>query len=335
MYLKIKSLLIKCLSKLENKIKKFSFFTIFIFSTLSNSSELIEKTIAIVNNEPIFFSDLKQLEKRLGKSAMIDDLLLFDTTTEFLKKNYKAQLQFLINERVVDSEVKRHNLTVTMDRVDQEIHEISKRNNISKDELISSIKSQGINISEYQDFMKHRIERQSIVEQEVTSRIRLSDEDILAFYTSESGKIFKKSKEFTIYHILFDPQKSNPKEAFERAKVALVQIRNGKSFDSFLIKTTDDNGPSENGFLGTFKSGEFSSEFESAVKDLNVGDVSEIVKSRNGFHILKLVNKKDIPDPEFEKLKEKYRGQLFERVFKRQFKAWLDLKREESSIKIN
>ena len=134
---------------------------------------------------------------------------------------------------------------------------------------------------------------------------------------------------------MFDPQKNSPKEAVEKAKVILLQIRNGKSFDSLLFNSTDENPPSENGLLGTFKSGEFSPELEAAVKDLNIGEISEVVKSRNGFHILKLINKKDISDPEFEKLKEKYRGQLFERVFKRQFKAWLDLKRDESSIKIN
>jgi peptidyl-prolyl cis-trans isomerase SurA len=222
-----------------------------------------------------------------------------------------------------------------MDRVDMEIREIAKRNNMSKDDLIRTIQSQGINIADYQAFMKQRIERQSVVEQEVTSKIRLSDEDILAFYTSDSKKTFTKINEYTLSHIFFSPEKGGPQEALSRAQEVLSQIRGSKSFDSLLTKVTEETSPSSNGFLGTFKSGEFSPDMEKAVRDLNIGEVSEIVRSRTGFHIIKLVGKKLVADPEFEKNKEKSRGLLFEKVFKRQFKAWIDLKREEASIKIN
>jgi peptidyl-prolyl cis-trans isomerase SurA len=297
--------------------------------------DLVEKTVAIVNNEPILLSDLKQLEGRLSKSGMIDDLLLFDSTPDSLKKNTSAQLQFLINERIIDSEVKRQNLTVTMDRVDQEIREIAKRNGINKESLINTLQSQGINIADYQDFMKQRIERQSVVEQEITSKIRLSDEDVLAFYTNESGKRFKKINEYTLAHIFFSPVKGGEQEALARAERTLALLREGTSFDKLLSKTTEEEGASPNGLLGTFKSGEFSEDMEKAVRDLNVGDFSKIVKSRTGYHIIKLLAKKLVTDPEFEKSKDKYRGLLFEKVFKRQFKAWLDLKRDEASIKMN
>jgi peptidyl-prolyl cis-trans isomerase SurA len=297
--------------------------------------EVLEKTIAIVNNEPILLSDLKSLDHRLSKAAMIDDLLLFDSSPDSIKKDPKGQLQFLINERIIDSEVKRHNLAVTMERVDQEIRDIAKRNNMSKEDLIKTIQSQGINISEYQDFMKLRIERQSVVEQEVTSKIRLSDEDVLAFYTNSSGKTFVKVNEYTLSHIFFLPEKSGAKEAEQRAQKVLDLINGGASFDSLLSKHTEEENPSNNGFLGTFKTGEFSAEMERAVRDLDIGNTSNVVKSRSGYHIIKLVAKKTIPDPEFEKQRDKYRSLLFERVFKRQFKAWIDLKREEAAIKLN
>jgi len=312
----------------------FIFASFLLTGFYSYASVLVEKTVAIVNNEPILQSDLNQLDGRLQKASMIDDLLLFDQTTDSLRKNQAAQLQFLINEKIIDSEVKRHNLTITMDRVDQEIKDIAKRNNMNKDDLFKNIQMQGISIPDYQSFMKLRIERQSVVEQEVTSKIRLSDDDILAYYANESGRKISKIVEYTLSHIFFSPQKGSPNEALERAKKVLEQIKGGASYDTLLGKNTEEQN-SSNGFLGTFKSGEFSPEMEKAVRDLNVGEISEIVRSRTGFHIIKVTNKKLVTDPEFEKTKEKYRGLLFEKVFKRQFKAWLDLKREESTIKIN
>ncbi len=337
MYLKIKNLSIRCLWKLIRN-NYFSLLFLTIISSLnfqSHAAVLVEKTVAIVNNEPVLQSDLNQLEERLRKASMIDDLLLFDQTLDGLKKNREAQLQFLINEKILDSEVKRQNMTITMDRVDQEIRDIAKRNSMSKEELFKNIQMQGISIPDYQSFMKQRIERQSIVEQEVTSKIRLSDDDILAFYANESGKKISKTVEYTLAHIYFSPQKGGPTEALERAKKVLEQIKNGIPFNTLLNKATEEPNTAPNGLLGTFKSGEFSSDMEKAVRDLNVGDTSEVVRSRTGYHILKVMNKKLVTDPEFERTKDRYRGLLFEKVFKRQFKAWLDLKREDSNIKIN
>lgn len=335
MFLKTSNSLIQWLLK-RARIKGSAFaLLVFLLPLVSLGGELIDKTIAIVNNEPILLSDLKQLENRLAKASMVDDLLLFDLTPDNLKKDKQAQLQFLINERIIDSEVKRNNLTVTTDRVDLEIADIAKRNNITKDELLKTIQAQGIGVADYQAFMKQRIERQSVVEQEITSKIRLSDEDVLAFYNSQSGKKLNKVSEYSLSHIFFSPQKGGAEQALARAEQVLEKIRGGKSFDALLSKNTEEDEPSPNGFLGTFKSGEFSPDMEKAVKDLNVGDVSNIVRSRTGFHILKLNQKKLVADPDFEKNKERYRAMLFERVFKRQFRSWIDQKRDDASISLN
>lgn len=342
MFSKTNKLLIKWLLKLEkNNVSKIlitSFVGVLLFvfnSTLIAAPKVIEKTLAIVNSEPIFLSDMKDLDSRLQKSSMIDDLLLLDMTLDSLKKNDQHKLQFLINEKLIDTEVKRQNLAVTMERVDQEIRDLAKRNNMKKDELLINVRQQGITESEFQSFQKQRIERQSVVEQEVTSKIRLSDDDILAFYASSTGKKVSKIVEYTLAHIFFSPQKGSAKDALERAKNVLLQIKDGKTFDSLLHKNTEELNPSNNGLLGTFKTGEFSNEMESSVRDLEVGGVSEVVKSRTGFHILKVVSKKLVTDPEFEKNKERYRAQLFENVFRRQFKNWLEQKRDEANIKIN
>lgn len=297
-------------------------------------AELIEKTLAVINNEVVLLTDLKKLASRLNKEALVDDLLMFDKNTDRLKKDSKAQLDFLINERVLDSEIKRQNLSVTMDRVDQEIREISKKNKINKEELLAAVKQQGISESEYQDFIKSRIERQSLVEQEITSKIRISDEDVMAFYLSESGKGMTQSFEFGISHIYFSPKNHTPEEALNRAKEAIDQLRKGEKFETLVSKYSDDNS-STDGTLGAFKSGEFAKEFETAVKDIQVGDTTPILKSKNGFHILKLTSKKAVLDPKYEANKEAIKAQLFEKTFKRQLKIWLEQKKEDSFIRIN
>lgn len=316
------------------KFLNFLFFVLLVLITGFANAELIEKTLAIVNSEVILLSDLKSLSGKFEKGNLVDDLLFFENSPDSIKKDPKLQLEYLINEKILDSEIKRQNLSVTLEKVDQEIRDVARKNRMNKDELLVAVKQQGIDPAEYQDFIKTRIEHQSLVEQEITSKIRISDEDVLAFYHSESGTGYKQVYEFGISHIFFSPRKDSPEKAYKRAGDVLTLLKSGDTFESLVTKYSDDSGTPD-GFLGSFKTGEFSKEFELAVKEIQVGDNTGIVKSKTGFHILKLNSKKIIADPKFEKTKETLKAQLFDKIFKRQFKNWLEIKREESFIRVN
>lgn len=298
------------------------------------SAELVEKTLAIVNDQVILSSDLKKFRVKLDQPGMIDEVLLFGDSIDTLKKDSRLQLQYLINEKVLDSEIQKLNLSVTIERVDQEVRELAKKNGITKEALIAAVKGQGVSLSNYQAFLKSRIERQSLIEGEITSKIRIADEDILAFYLADGKNSYSRAYEYSISHILILPRPT-PQAALEKATALLNRVT-AENFESLADENSEDPNFTKGGLLGNFKSGEISKELELAVENLESGRVySKVVQTRAGFHIVKLTNKKTIPDPKFESEKDAYRSQLFENIFKRQLKAWVELKREESFIKVN
>lgn len=298
-------------------------------------AEVVDRIVAVVNNEIVTLSELKDFSKKVSKNGMIDDLLLFGQRVDSLKGNETAQLNYLINEKILDSEIKRLNLSVTIERVEQEIRDIAKKNGVSRTELMSAIKAQGMNASDYQAFIKTRIERQSLIEQEITSKIRVSDEDVMAQYSRMNPNADAGIYEYSLAHILFNPRKGGAEAALERARAALGKIRSGTAFEVVAEQTSEDPHFSTGGVLGTFKAGEFNSEMEKAVQGLGAGDVSEVVQTKGGFHIIKVLSKKIITDPRFEREKEKIRAQLFEKSFQKHFKNWIEEKREDSFIRIN
>ncbi len=311
------------------------FLSLLLFASVS-SAEVVDRVVAVVNNEIVTLSDLKEFSKKVDKGTMIDDLLLFGQRPESLKGNQKAQLEYLIYERLLDSEIKRQNLSVTIEKVEQEIREIAKKNGVTRNDLMSAIKAQGMSPSDYQSFVKTRIERQSLIEQEISSKIRVSDEDVMAQYSQSnpgsSGAIY----EYTLAHILINPRKSGGMPAaIDRAQAALKKIRDGASFESIAEQTSEDPNFSNGGVLGTFKAGEFSPDTEKALQALGAGDVSDIVQAKDGLHIFKVLHKKVTADPKLEREREKIRSQLFERSFQKHFKNWLEGKREESFVRIN
>lgn len=312
------------------------FIALVIFSQAAFSApERVEGIVAIVNTEVITDSDLRTFEKKLKNNGIIDDLLLMGKTTDQLKGDRKAQLDYLVSEKILESEIKRNNLTVTVERVEQELRDTAKRNGISRAELPNVIRSQGLVFSDYQDFIKTRIERQSLIEQEITSKIRVSDEDVLAEYVRQNPNAGSGLYEYTVAHILFNPKKGGPAAAEERARNVAQKLKAGANFDAIAEQHSEDTNFTTGGLLGTFKAGEMAPEMEQAVSKLEVGGTSGVVKSRMGLHVLKLVSKRVVADPRFDKEKEKIRNQLVEKVFQKQLRNWLETKREESFIRIN
>ncbi len=315
-------------------IRKLVFATAILCSSLA-FAEVVDRILAVVNTEIVLLSDQKAFARKVETGGMIDDLLLFGQRQDALKNNRQLQLDYLINEKILDSEIKRLNLSVTIERVEQEIRDIAKKNNVSRADLMNAIKAQGMNPSDYQDFIKTRIERQSLIEQEISSKIRVSDEDVSAQYTRMNPSGNTGIYEYSLAHILFNPRKGGPQAAKDRADEVLKKIRDGASFDVMAEQNSEDPNFTAGGTLGVFKAGEFSAEMEKAVHSLGAGDVSEVVQTRAGFHIIKVLSKKIITDPRFEREKEKIRGQLFEQAFQKHFKNWIETKREESFIRIN
>jgi peptidyl-prolyl cis-trans isomerase SurA len=307
----------------------------FLLLPLVSQAEIVERIVAIVNNEIILESDFKELQHKLKTPALIDDSMLMSKNIEDLKKDRKVQMDYLINEKIMASEIKRLNHTVTMERVDQEIKDMAKKNGVTVNDVLAAFKSQGISTSEYQAFLKEKIEKQSLIESEIISKLRISDDDALAEYLKKNPENKSTVNEFTIAHIFFNPKKGGPDAAAMRAQAVLDKLRSGESFEALAEQNSEDPNFTSGGLLGTFKSGEFMKEVEDSIQNLNAGQTTGVVKSRMGFHVVKLLNKKLTTDPKFDAEKEKIKSALFEQNFKRQMKNWLISKREESFIRIN
>ncbi|WP_374034448.1 peptidylprolyl isomerase [Bdellovibrio bacteriovorus] len=298
-------------------------------------AEIVEKTVAIVNSELVLESDFKDLVKRIPKQGMVDESLLFDKPATSLVGNRKAQLDYLINEKILQSEIKRLNLAVTNDRVESELKEMARKNQVSEAELAKVIQQQGVSMDDYRRFLKDSIEKRSLMDAEIISKLRISDEDALNEYLKTNPNNRPSIDEFSVSHIFFNPKKGGAEASIKRAETVLGKLRSGENFENLAQQFSEDPNFSTGGALGTFKSGDFLPEIEEAISSLKVNETTPIVKSRMGFHIVKLTGKKLTTDPKFERAKDKIKAQLLETSFKRQLKNWLQTKRDESFIRIN
>lgn len=298
-------------------------------------AKTVDKIVAIVNDQPLTQSDVEKFRKKLATGGLVDDALLKLTDVPSLLKDRNALLNHMIDEKLIDSEVKHKNMEVTIERVEQEIRNIAKGNNISRQQLQSALQAKGVTMSAYQDFIKTSLERQSLIEREVTSRIRISDEDVSSYYLAKKGPSAAQVFEYQLSHILFTPKNGGDTAALARARAVEEKLKNGQGFDKLAEQSSEDPNFTKGGALGTFRAGEMSKEIEAAVRGLGPGEISGVVKSPFGYQILKVNKRTLISDPLMDEEREEIKKTLYADAFKRQFRLWLNQRRDESFIKIN
>jgi peptidyl-prolyl cis-trans isomerase SurA len=304
---------------------------VFFFAGLSQSqaTELIDGTYVTVNEEMITHSDIEKYQKQLRSRLLYDDLIFPDDAAieESLKDKTKL-VDRMIGEKLMDSEAKKLGINITDDAVNKEIQGKGGESHLS-----SLLASKGLTLRDYRNFLRKNLARKEVVRFHVSSKIKLSDEDIMDYYMSNNkGSVSGQSFEYNLSHILFASKNPEQKKmSQERAQEALKALQ-GQSFTVVQRKFN----PSENDdAFGVFKSGEMLPSIEAAVTNLRSGETSTIVETPMGFHIFKLNSRKVVNNPDFERRKQQIFQMLFVKSYKEQLEYWLNQKRKISVVKFN
>jgi peptidyl-prolyl cis-trans isomerase C len=149
--------------------------------------------------------------------------------------------------------------------------------------------------------LKKRLIVESFLKKKVETDARISDVDLKKFYDQHIDK-FKTGEQIRASHILVKNEQT--------AKDLLAQIRKGASFEELARKNSVDSSAAKGGDLGWFNKGAMVPVFEKAALALKEGQVSDVVKSDFGFHIIKLTGKRPAGTRPFEEVKDQIKGAL-------------------------
>lgn len=300
-------------------------------------AELVDRIAAIVNDGIVAQSDVDDFVSRLKTGGLVDDQLVpDDATRQALIKNPEQALKKMIDADIIDGEVKKRNLSIPFERVEQEIRTIARGNRMTRDELKTTLQAKGIDFAWYQEFIKTGLERQALVEQSVTSKIKISEDDVLALLIAEGRASSAQAFEFSLAHILFRSDKAGGLDgAKSRAETAREKLRNGVPFDRVAADHSEDPNFEVGGTLPTIRTDEMPKSLEQAVLKLSPGEWTEPMPTSGGIHIVRLLKRKLIPDPRIEAETNRARAQLGERRFRQQYEIWLEQLRSDAFVRVN
>ena len=152
------------------------------------------------------------------------------------------------------------------------------------------------------------------LQKEVISKIKVTEKEAKAYY-DKNPDLFKSPEQVKARHILIQVPKEateeEKKKLKEKADEVLKKVKAGEDFTKLAAEYSDDPGTkSKGGELGFFSKGSMVPAFEQAAFSLKPGEVSELVETEFGFHVIKVDEKKEAVAEPFETIKEKVTKQV-------------------------
>jgi foldase protein PrsA len=225
--------------------------------------------------------------------------------------------------KMIDLESTKAGIVVTDDTVNQEIENIKKSNNLATDEdLTAALQQSGMTLDLFKERVKQDIKLKKLFE----SQNPVSDADLKAYFDKNKETFATTPKEVKASHILL-PTKAE-------ADAVLAELKAGKDFATLAKQKSQDTGSNANGGdLGFFPRGQLNTEFETAAFALTKGQMSDVVQSPNGFHIIKVTDIKEAVIPTYDEVKDKVKDAYFNEKLQTEAQPWIDKMKADRNYK--
>ncbi|MCX8070571.1 MAG: SurA N-terminal domain-containing protein [Thermodesulfovibrionales bacterium] len=309
-----------------------SIFLIFIifFLTSSNleSSILLDKVVAIVNKEVITWSDLyKTME--FEASDTVKSLPPQEKKKVF-KENEHSFLETMIDMRLQLQEAEKRGMNVSKDDIKNAIEMIRTKYGMNKEDFEKALIQEGFTLKEYEKKLSEQMLLNKIVDQEVRSKIIISEGDIDKEISSKRS--IHKELEGYVISIITLPIETSKEDTEAKAQMIIDKLKAGESFVDLARQYSKDPSARLGGLIGFINKSDISAQFLKLLDGLKEKQFSEPFWNEKGLNIVLLNQKKEIKGE--KELRESVRQKLIEEAYNKEYKSWLKSLRERAYVEI-
>jgi len=251
----------------------------------------IDRVIAVVNNGVITEQELArrvvQVQQQLSQQKV---------APPSRTKLERQILERMITERSLLDLAEGTSLKVSAEALDRTLTRMATENRLSLPEFRKALEQEGQDWNDFREQIRNELTIARLREREVDNKVSVTDAEIALQLTQQSEKTAQAKDEYELAHILITvPEAASPEvseKRRQRAEEALAKLRNGDDFAEVSALYSDAQNALEGGKLGWRSTAQLPNLFAGAITSLKPGDTSALLRSANGFHILKLLGQR-------------------------------------------
>src|SRR5579864_1518630 len=317
------------------------------------ADNIVDEIIARVNDQIITRADMEK-----ARQTNLEELKQ-RSPSDWQAKWSKGQndiLRDLIDQQLLLARGDELGITGQTEVV-KRLNQLRQQMNLASiDDLEAEAKKQGVSYEDFKEQIRVSAVTQQVIGQEVGGKIHISNEDIQDWYNKHQKEL-EGSEEVGLSEIMIatQPAKQNvegkDKQAAEQdknlpedpAKVAeaeakanqlLDQLKKGAKFEDLAKKSSDGPTASQGGTLGTFKRGELAKDLEEKTFALKAGENTGVIRTRQGFIILKVTGHRAAGIPPMKDISDRIREAIYSERLEPAARAYLTKLREQAFIDI-
>jgi parvulin-like peptidyl-prolyl isomerase len=321
----------------SEKMKRFPVlfgFLLFLYGPISFSEAVVDRVVAVVNQEIITLSEVEKWIDPLKQEIVAGDRL---ERRDRIERLHRQVLDRLIEEKLIDQEVKKSGIKISSKEIEATVEEVRRRNAVTEEALEKALAVEGLTLETYKKQIEKGLQRQRLVNWSVKVEVKAGEKELRDFYQKNVGR-YRMNETYRPGHILFViPKEATPGEIREirkRGQEILEKIKKGEDFGEMALLYSQDASARNHGDLGFFKKGELFPAFERETLRLKVGEVSGLVRTEFGFHIIKLLDRKGVEPLPYEEVSEKVKADYYDGEMEKAFKQFLSTLKEKAVIEI-
>lgn len=251
----------------------------------------LDRIVAIVDKNAITEQELE------AKVRTVSDQL----TKQGMQLPQERILRKQILERLIVDSIQlqlaaERGIKVNEIQLEKTIERIAEQNQMSVETFKTALANDGVSYNAFREDMRNEITIARLKESEINNRINISEGEVDNYLTTQENSKDGKQEEFELSQILIrTPEESSPQD-IEAAQIkveeVLAELNKGESFEKVSASFSDAPNALEGGNMGWRSSSQIPPAFLALLKEMSVGQASKPIRSPNGFHIIKINNKR-------------------------------------------
>jgi len=330
-----------------SRLRTAALFSIFTLLTIIDlhSAELVDRVVAVVNDEVITMSEVNEEGKGFFKK--ITEQAPATQMEEALGRAREEVLNNLIDKKLIAQEALKQNVSVSDEELQAAAEQMLSNNKITRETLDNQLAQMGMTYEAYLGTLRNQILQSKLVNYEIRSKIIITDNMILDYYDTHYTKHVSQGGYYLMQMGFIwgkdstangsAPAKYADKiDAKKRAERVRDLVLSGQDFRTLAQKFSDLPSAADGGDIGVFEEDEMAAYMREAVLKLNPGELSEVLETPSGYQFFKLLSSQDgqiVVQASFDSVKEEIRNKLYEEELKGEFDNWVKKIKEDAYIK--
>jgi peptidyl-prolyl cis-trans isomerase SurA len=297
---------------------------------------MIDRIVARVNDDVITLSELQE-----------EGLPLFERLREnYTGKELEHQVQRAEREFLDQLVLKRLQLqyaghigiTASENEINAAFKDVLSRNNLTQEQLVELLTREGLTLQDYKDRLREQIVLARLMNQAVRSRVSVDSSEVEAYYQAHQNE-FDQPPQARVRHIFFRVEpgtggRPQTEDVQARATRVLQEARNGGDFATLARRYSEDATAANGGDLGLIKRGDALPEFEEVIFNMKEGEISDIIRTPNGLHIVKVETFSKGSLRDFSEIKPEIERRLLQEKMEKRFQDWTNELKDKAFIEI-